>query len=70
MLKQLQDDNTWRPVSYVSRSLPDVKARSYKSNKKRKLALRTADFFADFVISTEFTIVTDLKPLVTLLSPL
>jgi hypothetical protein len=69
VLLQQQTDNTWRPVTFASRSLTDVERR-YAQVEKECLALTWAcERLADYLVGIRFQLQTDHKPLVSLLSP-
>jgi hypothetical protein len=69
VLLQRQADNTWRPVTFASRSLSEVERR-YAQVEKECLALTWAcERLADYVVGIRFQLQTDHKPLVSLLSP-
>lgn len=58
----------WKPVTYASRSLNDVEKR-YAQIEKEALAITWAcERFRNYVLGARITIVTDHKPLVTLMS--
>ena len=68
VLSQRQSDDSWRPVCFASRSLTDVERR-YAQIEKECLALTWAcEKFADFLVGIYFTLHTDHKPLISLLS--
>ena len=63
-----KSSNDWKPVAFASRSLSEVECR-YAQIKKEALASTWAcEKFADYILGTKFTIETDHKPLVPLLS--
>jgi transposase InsO family protein len=68
VLLQQQPDKSWRPVTYASRSLTEVERR-YAQIEKECLALTWAcERLADYLVGIRFTLQTDHKPLITLLS--
>ncbi|XP_048582906.1 uncharacterized protein LOC116603391 [Nematostella vectensis] len=68
VLLQLQDDGTRRTVSYASRSLSETEKR-YAVIEKEALAVTWAcEKFTNYVLGMQFTVETDHKPLVPLLS--
>lgn len=69
VMVQRQPDNTWRPVTFVSRALNDIEKR-YSQLEKECLALTfAAERLSDYLIGIRFVLQTDHKPLLTLLSP-
>ncbi len=70
VLKQQQEDSTWRPVVFASRTLTDTERR-YAQVEKECLALMWAcEKFEDYLVGAQrFVLHTDHKPLVSLLSP-
>ncbi len=69
-ITQRQQDGAWRPVCFASRSLSDVETR-YAQIEKEALSLTWAcEHFSDYLIGlpTPFTLMTDHRPLVSLLS--
>jgi hypothetical protein len=68
-MQQQQSDGTWRPVTFMSRSLNDVEKR-YAQVEKECLALTyAAERLSDYLIGIKFVLQTDHKPLLALLSP-
>ena len=68
VLLQIQEDESRRPVSYISRCLNDAE-KNYAVIEKEALAATWAcDRFSDYVLGLDFTLETDHKPLVPLLS--
>ena len=68
VLLQVQDDCNRRPVCYASRSLSDTEKR-YAVIEKEALATTWAcEKFSEYVLGLQFTVETDHKPLVPLLS--
>ena len=72
VLSQRQSDDSWRPVCFASRSLTDVECR-YAHTEKECLELTWAcekfvDFLVGFLVGIHFTLHTDHKPLISLLS--
>ena len=68
VMSQRQEDSSWKPVSFQSRSLTETEKR-YAQIEKEALAITWAcDRFADYLIGRQFLIQTDHKPLVPILS--
>lgn len=67
MLYQIQDDDTRRPVCYISRSLTDAEQNYAVIEKEALAATWACERFTDYVLGLEFTVETDHKPLVPLL---
>ena len=68
VLRQRQTDGTWRPVSYISRSMTETEQR-YAQIEKGALALTWAcERLSQYLIGSKFTLETDHKPLIPLLS--
>ncbi len=67
VLMQKQQDNTWRPVVYASRSMSPTETR-YAQIEKEALALTWAcERFSTYILGKHFLIETDHKPFVPLL---
>lgn len=68
VLLQEDDDNNRRPISYASRSLSDTE-KNYAVIEKEALAATWAcDKFKEYILGSQFTLETDHRPLVPLLS--
>ena len=68
LLQQSGDDDTWKPVSYASRSMSETEQR-YAQIEKEALAVTWAcEKFADYILGRTFHIESDHKPLIPLLS--
>ena len=68
VLLQIQDDGSQRPICFASRSLTETEQR-YAVIEKEALAKTWAcEKFADYITGLDFTLETDHKPLVSLLS--
>ena len=67
-LLQLQPDDTWRPVTYVSRSLSETKIRYAQIDKEALAITRGCERLADYLVELTFRIHNNHKPLQCLLS--
>ena len=68
VLLQKQEDQTWRPVMFISRALTPVECR-YAQIEKEALALTWAcEQFSDYIVGKSIIAETDHKPLVPLLT--
>ena len=68
VLRQRQPDGSWRPVTFVSRSMTPTEQR-YAQIEKEALTLTWAcDRLNQYLIGSKFTLETDHKPLIPLLS--
>jgi hypothetical protein len=68
VLLQIHEDQTRRPVGFASRSLTDAE-KNYAVIEKEALAITWAcEKFTDYVLGLQFTVETDHKPLVPLLT--
>ena len=65
---QVQDNGDQRPVCFASRALTAVEQRYAVIEKEAPAATWACDKFADYVLGMTFTLETDHKPLVPLLS--
>ena len=68
VLLQVQADATRRPVCYASRSLTETEQRYAVIEKEALAATWACEKFADYVTGLEFSLETDHRPLVPLLS--
>ena len=68
VLMQVQDDSKRRPVCYASRSLKDHELRYAVIEKEALAATWACEKFEEYVLGLQFTIETDHKPLVPLLT--
>ena len=68
VLMQVQDNGDRRPVCFASRALTAVEQRYAVIEKEALAATWSCDKFADYVLGMTFTLETDHKPLVPLLS--
>ena len=68
VLIQIQDNGTRRPVCYASRSLKDHEQRYTVIEKEALAATWACEKFEEYILGLHFTIETDHKPLVPLLS--
>ena len=64
---QKQDDEEWKPVSYISRTLTDTESR-YSQIEKECLAFTWACRSSNYILGKPFIGETDHKPLVPLLT--
>ena len=60
--------NTWKPVAFTSRSMTEVERRYAQIEKEALATTWACEKFADYILGAKFTIETDHKPLVPLLS--
>uniref|UniRef100_A0A1X7SNP9 Reverse transcriptase/retrotransposon-derived protein RNase H-like domain-containing protein n=1 Tax=Amphimedon queenslandica TaxID=400682 RepID=A0A1X7SNP9_AMPQE len=68
ILRQKQTDGTWKPVAYVLRSMTQTEQR-YAQIEKEALALTWAcERLNQYLLGSKFTLETDHKPLIPLLS--
>ena len=68
VLLQVDDLGNRRPVAYASRSLTETEGRYAVIEKEALAATWACDKFSDYILGTEFTLETDHRPLVPLLS--
>ena len=68
VLRQVQPDDSVKPVAYVSRALTPTEQRYAQIEKEALATTWACERFQDYLIGTTFTIETDHKPLVPLLS--
>ena len=62
------DTKQWRPVAFASRSLSEVERRYAQIEKEALATTWACEKFVDYLLGAKFTIETDHKPLVPLLS--
>lgn len=67
VLEQKQDKEEWKPVMFASRSLTDTEQRYSNIEREGLGVLWGCEKFQEYLIGTQFTVLTDHKPLVTLL---
>eukprot|EP00731_Ephydatia_muelleri_P028828 Em0020g472a len=63
-----RDKSSWKPVAFASRSMSDTEKRYAQIEKEALAIVWACDKFSTFVIGKHFTIETDHKPLIPLLS--
>ena len=68
VLMQIQDDGTRRPVSYISRALTDAEKNYAVIEKEALAATWASERFSEYILGKQYTLETDHKPLVPLLS--
>lgn len=68
VLEQRQEDGTWRPVSYCSKSLSTAEQRYAQVEKECLAIVFTCNRLNQFLIGKKFEIRTDHKPLVEILT--
>ena len=68
VLNQQQTDGSWRPVTYISRGLTDTEKRYAQIEKEALAATWACERLASYLLGLHFTLQTDHKPLVPLLS--
>ena len=66
LLQKLQEG--WRPVAFASRSMSEVEQRYAQIEKEALACTWATEKFADYLIGMNFTVETDHKPLIPLLS--
>ena len=67
-LFQKQSDESWRPVTFASRSMTDVERRYVQIEKKALAITWICERLADFLVGLQFYIHTNHKPLIYLFS--
>ena len=60
--------DTWKPIAYESRSMPDTEKRYAQIEKEALNTTWAFDKFSEYILERKFLIKTDHKPLVPLLS--
>ena len=60
--------NDWKPVAFASRSITEVERRYVQIEKEALAATWACEKFTNYILGAKFTIKTDHKPLVSLLS--
>ncbi|XP_061926289.1 uncharacterized protein K02A2.6-like [Entelurus aequoreus] len=68
VLTQKQDDGSWQPVTFISRGLTDTEKRYAQIEKEALAATWACERLTSYVQGLHFTLLTDHKPLVPLLS--
>ncbi|GFO00878.1 Pol polyprotein [Plakobranchus ocellatus] len=68
VLLQIQPDGSRRPVSYISRSLTPAEKNYAVIEKEALAATRASERFSEYILGSTYTIETDHKPLVPLLT--
>uniref|UniRef100_A0A3P8TBN5 ribonuclease H n=1 Tax=Amphiprion percula TaxID=161767 RepID=A0A3P8TBN5_AMPPE len=68
VLTQKQSDGTWRPVTYISRGLTDTERRYAQIEKEALAVTWSCERLSSYLMGLQFTLITDHKPLVPLLS--
>ena len=68
VLRQVQPCGSIKPIAYVSRALTPMEQRYAQIDKEALAAAWACEGFQDYLIGMTFTIQTDHKPLVLLLS--
>lgn len=68
VLLQQQPDKTWKPISYISRTLTESE-KNYSNIEREALAVTwSCDKFKDYIIGKDILIETDHKPLTSILT--
>ena len=68
VLLQLQPDDSWRPVSFMSRAMSPTETRSAQIEKKALALTWTCERSWEYIVEKSISVETDHKPLVPLLS--
>ncbi|XP_012941059.1 uncharacterized protein LOC106012495 [Aplysia californica] len=68
VLLQIQDDGSRRPVSYISRAVTDAEKNYAVIEKEALAATWASERFSEYILGKQYTLETDQKPLVPLLS--
>ena len=68
VLSQIQEDGTRKPVYYISRSLTDTEQKYAVIEKEALVTTWACERFNDYILGLQFTVETDHKPLVPLLT--
>ena len=68
VLSQIQEDGTRKPVYYISRSLTDTEQKYAVIEKEAITTTWACERFSDYILGLQFTVETDHKPLVPLLT--
>ena len=63
-----KNSDAWKPIAFASRSLSEVERRYAQIEKEALATTWACEKFVDYILGTKFTIETDHKPLVPLLS--
>ena len=63
-----EKDGNWRPVAYASRAMNETEKRYAQIEKEALAATWSCEKFSDYILGSSFTIETDHKPLVPLLT--
>ena len=63
-----KNSSNWKPIDFTSRSLNEVDHRYAQIKKKALTTMWVCEKFAEYILGMNFTIDTDHKPLVLLLS--
>jgi predicted aspartyl protease len=68
VLLQQQTDQTWKPISYISRTITPSE-KNYSNIEREALAITwSCDKFKDYIVGKDIVIETDHKPLTTILT--
>ena len=68
VLQQQQKDGELRPIAFISQSLSDTEKRYAKIEKEALAVTWASERFKDYLIGLQYTLETDHKPLLPLLS--
>ena len=68
VLRQKQSNGNWKPVAYISRSMTATEQRSAQIEKEALALTWACEHLSQYLLGSKFTLETDHKPLIPLLS--